>query len=345
MREVRQASAAAGYFAALAPEEVGGGGLGFQALYRMWEAVFEFCGAEYWLGHQALSHWSRGPSHLYMAATPDLRAEILPDLFAMSEPDAGSDIWRMSTVARPVEGGWLLNGTKQWVTNSPYADWVLVFAVTDRALFQTKRGGLTGFVIPASSEGFRVDSVISMFGHAGGDEGILSFQEVFVPQRQVLGQPHDGLKLALSGVSMGRMYNSGRAVGMAKWALAKALAYAEDRVTFGRPLIENQAISFPLAESAMEVHAARLMGLDAARALDAGRPARALVSMSKAYSTETAVRALDRAVQVHGAMGFANETALSQAWQAMRRTCVADGSSEMMRVQIVKHLRSHGLAF
>ena len=134
-----------------------------------------------------------------------------------------------------------------------------------------------------------------------------------------------------------------RAVGLARWALAKALAYAEDRETFGKPIIENQAISFPLADAAMEIHAARLMGLDAARALDRGEEVRTRVSMCKAYSIEVATRAIDHAVQVHGAMGFTNEMHLSEAWQQMRRTRVADGSAEMMRRNIVKHLRMKGV--
>ena len=349
--EVREASAEAGYYTALAPEAVGGGGLGFEALYRVWETVFEFCGAELWLGHQAIGHWSRGPSHLYLEVAQALRDAVLPELacgtkttcFAMSEPDAGSDIWRTRTSAKRVDGGWLLNGTKQWVTNSPYAAWILVFAVSDPAAFATRKGGMTGFLVPADAPGFRVDSVIALFGHSGGDEGILSFDDVFVPDVQVIGEPGDGLRLAMSGISMGRMYNSARAVGLARWALAKAVAYGEDRETFGKPIIENQAISFPLADAAMEIHAARLMGLDAARALDRGEDARTRVSMCKAYSIEVAARAIDHAVQVHGAMGFTNEVHLAEAWQQMRRTRVADGSSEMMRRAIVKHLRTKGV--
>lgn len=350
MREVREASARAGYYPILAPQEVGGAGLGFEALYRVWETVFEFCGGEYYLGHQAICHWSRGPSHLYRYVEPEFRKEVLPQLiagrettcFAMSEPDAGSDIWRMRTKAERVHGGWVLNGTKQWVTNSPYADWVLVFAVSDRNTFETHKGGLTGFLVRTDSPGFSVDSVIQMFGHSGGDEAILGFRDVYVPDRQLVGAPHQGLELALSGVSIGRMYNSGRSVGLARWAMRQALAYAEERETFGRPLIDNQGISFPIADAAMELHAARLIGLDAARTLDRGEPARMKVSMAKVFSTEAAFRAIDHAVQVHGAMGFTNEVHLTAAWHGMRRTRVADGSAEMMRIQIVKHLRRDG---
>jgi acyl-CoA dehydrogenase len=349
--EVRQASAAAGYYTALAPAAVGGGGLGFEALYRLWQTVFETCGAQWWLGHQAIGHWSRGPSHLYLEVASELREAVLPDLasgtkttcFAMSEPDAGSDIWRTRTKATKVEGGWLINGVKQWVTNSPYADWILVFAVSDPVAFAARAGGMTGFLVPADAPGFRVDSVIALFGHSGGDEGILSFSDVFVPDVQVIGPPGEGLRLAMSGISMGRMYNSARAVGLARWALRKAIAYGEARDTFGKPIIENQAISFPLADAAMELHAARLMGLDAARALDRGENVRTRVSMCKAYSIEAAIRTIDHAMQVHGAMGFTNEIHLAEAWQQMRRTRVADGSAEMMRRAIVKDLRARGL--
>jgi acyl-CoA dehydrogenase len=183
-----------------------------------------------------------------------------------------------------------------------------------------------------------------MFGHAGGDEAILGFHDAFVPDCQVLGQPHNALALMLSGVSTGRMYNAGRGVGVARWALRKALSYAEDRKTFGEALIENQAISFPLADSATDLHAARLMGLDAARALDRGESARLEVSMAKLFATEAAFRALDHAIQVHGAIGFTNELHLTAAWHGARRVRIADGSAEILRMQIVKQIRQHGFA-
>lgn len=351
--EVRRASASAGFYTMLLASDLGGGGLGYEALFRLWETLFDVCGSEYWLGHQAISHWSRGPSHLYELMDPDFRDEVYPGMlngeltscFALSEPDAGSDIWRLRTIAERVEGGWVLNGTKQWSTNAPYADWCLVFVVSDRDAFNERHGGVTGFMVDMRAKGVLLESVIRMFGHAGGDEGIISFQDVFVPDRQVIGEIGLGLAYAMSGISTGRIYNSARAIGLAKWAVAKALAYAEERITFGAPLIENQAISFPLADAAMELHAAHLMGLDTARALDEGRQVRREVSMTKTYSVDMAIRAIDHAIQVHGAMGLTNELHLTEAWQQMRRTRIADGSSEMMRIQIVKALRRDGINF
>ncbi|HVX20593.1 MAG TPA: acyl-CoA dehydrogenase family protein [Acidimicrobiales bacterium] len=348
MREVRQASARAGYYTMCVPVALGGAGLGFEALFRGWEAVFRTCGTDHWLGYQALAHWARGPGSLLAAMSPEVQEELAPGLmdgtlsmcFAMSEPDAGSDIWAMRTEAAPSGTDWVLNGTKQWITNSPYADHAVVFAVTDRAQLVARRGGITAFAVPTATPGFAVDSLIPMFGHSGADEGIVSLRDCTVPESRIVGHLHGGLRLAMAGVSEGRMYNSARAVGLARWALAKAADYAESRVTFGRPIIENQGVAFPLAESAMEVHAARLAGLDCARALDRGEADRVRVSMTKAFCTESAVRAIDRAVQVHGGMGFTNEMGLAEAWQQVRRICVADGSAEMMRRQIAKGLRS-----
>ncbi|WP_116996718.1 acyl-CoA dehydrogenase family protein [Desertimonas flava] len=347
LREVRERSAAAGFYTMLVPTELGGGGLGAVALYRAWETVYRVCGAEAWLGYHAVAHWSRGPSPLLAKASAKIRDALLGPLlrgettlcFAMSEPDAGSDVWRMRTAATPVAGGWELSGTKQWITNAPYADYAIVFAVDDHAAFRARSGGLSAFVVPVDRPGFSVDSVIRMFGHVGGDEGIVSLDRVVVGSEYLLGERGAGLGLAMSGVSTGRLYNCARSVGLARWALDKALRYASDRVAFGRPIIDNQGIGFPLAEAAMRVHAARLAGLHAARLLDAGRPARLEVAAAKALSTETAVATIDTAMQVHGAMGFTNELGLAEAWQQVRRICVADGSAEMMRRQVLKLLR------
>lgn len=345
--EVRQASARAGYYAMLVPEEFGGGGLGYEALFRAWEQVFYTCSSRFFLGFWSIAHWARGPSRLVRHFDPSLRDRVLPDLlaghtslcFAMSEPDAGSDAWMMSTTAERTTDGYVLNGTKQWITNSPYADAAIVFAVTDRAAAAQRRGGISAFYVPTSTPGFRIDSVLQMFGHNGGDEGIVSLHDVHVPHDHLIGDEGSGFTIALEGVSTGRLYNTGRSVGLARWATELALAYAEERRTFGRPIIENQAVSFPLAESVMDIHAARLMGLDCARRLDRGESAKLELSMCKAFATEAAARAIDRAVQVHGGMGFTNEIGLAEAWQHARRICVADGSAEILRRTIVQLIR------
>ena len=347
IRAVRQASAEAGYYAMLTPVELGGGGLGFEALYRAWETIYRECGSLHWLGYWSVAHWARGPSKVLLHASEHVRATVAPQLldgtesmcFAMSEPNAGSDAWMMASTAVRVDGGWALSGTKQWVTNGPYADYALVFAVVDHTAARSRRGGIGAFLVPTNSPGFRVDSVIEMFGHPGGDEAILSLDEVFVPDDYVIGEIGNGMTIAMSGVSSGRLYNSARSVGLARWAIAMAAEYAEQRQAFGRSIIEFQAVSHKLADAVMEIRAARLLGIDCARRLDRGAIGRTDLAIAKAYSTEMAVRAIDSAVQAHGAMGFTNELGLAEAWQQVRRIRIADGSAEILREQIVKSIR------
>lgn len=352
MREVRMASASAGYYSMLAPTEVGGEGLGYDALFRAWELVFEHCGSRQWLGWYALAHWTKGPSPLLAHVGPTVRERYLPGLlsgqdtmcFAMSEPDAGSDAWRMRTRAERVDGGWVLNGAKQWISNAAHADLAIVFAVTDPEQTARKQGGVSAFLVPTSSPGFAVTSVIPMFGHVGSNEGIIQLDQLTVPDDHVLGAVGKGFPLAMQGVSLGRLYNAAKGVGLGRWGLGQAAAYVRDRMTFGAALASHQAISFPLADSAMQLHAARLVALDCARLLDSGQPARTELAMAKATATEAGVLALDRSMQAHGAMGFTNELGLAEAWQLLRQVLVADGSSEILRRQILRSLLADGLA-
>jgi acyl-CoA dehydrogenase len=276
-----------------------------------------------------------------------IRREIFPQLmsgektmcFAMSEPDAGSDLWQMRTTARRRGDRWVINGLKQWMTNGPYADFALVFAVTDSEQLARRRGGISAFLLDASAPGYRVDSVIKMYGHVGSNEAILSFTDVEVSSDWLMGTLDEGLGFGLSGTTVGRLYNAGRSVGLSRWALELALDYTASRRAFGSPVIDYQGVSFPLATCAMEVHAAHLMGLNAARVIDAGQPGTLEAAMAKTYSTEMAGRVIDQAVQALGGMGLTNEVHLTQAWQELRAVRIADGSAELLRRLIVGRLR------
>jgi acyl-CoA dehydrogenase len=348
LREVRMASAEAGYYLMLAPESLGGSALGYEALYLVWETIFRACGARHWLGWHAVAHWTKGPSPIFEHVQPAVLDRYLPDLasglrttcFAMSEPDAGSDAWMMRTRAVETADGWRLDGEKQWISNAAHADLAIVFAVTDPEAAAARRGGITAFLVPTDTSGFGVYSVTRMFGHAGGHEGIVQLAGAEVGHDHVIGEVGNGFGLALAGVSLGRLYNAAKGAGLARWALDMALDYVQEREAFGKRVAEFQGITFPLADSAMEVHAARLVGLNCARLLDAGLPARKELAFAKAYSSEAGARAIDRAVQAHGAMGFTNELGLAEAWQALRQVLVADGSSEILRRTILRQLLS-----
>jgi alkylation response protein AidB-like acyl-CoA dehydrogenase len=346
IRQVRQTSAAAGFYTMTLPATIGGGDIGWEGLYRVWEQVFRQCGAQRWLGHHAVAHWTKGPNPLLAELDPEVRSRYLPGLaagttsmcFAMSEPDAGSDSWMMQTRAVPAPGGWSITGTKQWISNGAHAELAIVFAVTDLEASRARRGGIGAFVVPTASPGFEVGGVMPMFGQLGGNEAVLHLTDVFVPDDHVLGDPGRGFSLAMGGVSLGRLYNCAKAVGLAEWAMGQVTGFVADRVTFGVPLAQHQALAFSLADCAIQLRAARLVSLDSARLLDAGRPARTELAMAKVHTTETAVMVIDTAMQLHGAAGFTNELGLSEAWVQARAARVADGTGEILRRQISRDL-------
>jgi acyl-CoA dehydrogenase len=344
--EVRRAAARAGYYNMCVPESLGGGGLGHLAYYAGWEALFHLCGPQNWLMLYVISHWAFGPSRLLEKVTQEARERVLAPMmageasmcFGLSEPGAGSDAAAITTRAVADNQGWRITGRKIWTSNAPVADYCIVFAVTDAERAGRRAGGISAFLVPTSSPGFEVQRVIKLFGHIGGDEAELRLEDVRVEPWQLVGELNNGFAAALYGVSLGRIYNSARAVGYGRWALEKALDYAKMRPAFGQKIAEYQGVTFPLAESAMELHAAHLMGLNAATLLDQGEPAVKELSMAKAYSVQVGYRAVDRAMQTHGAMGFTNELGLHHAWHALRIVNVADGTNEILNRTVVQRL-------
>jgi len=353
LRQVRIASARAGYYNALAPREIGGEELGPGASYHAWERLHHRYGPARLLPYQTLAHWTNGPSLLVAAMTEVARKQVEEAIvsgdktvcFAMSEPEAGSDAWSMRTTARRENDAWVLNGSKQWISNSPYADYAFVFAVTDGELRKRKKGGISCFFVPMDAPGFTIDRVIKLFGHGGGNESILALTEVRVPDEYLVGELHQGFALAMGGVSEGRMYNAGRCVGLARWALEQATEYAKARHTFGQPIASYQGVSFQLAECAIEIYAAKSMAEDCARLLDTGAPAVRELAMVKAYTTEMCFRVFDRCMQVLGGMGLTNETRFYDGWHQARTVRIADGSGEIMRKTIASRLLRGELAF
>lgn len=345
LRSVRKSAAKAGFYTMFAPTDVGGGGLGATDYFLAWEFLHSYCGPDRILPMQAIAHWASGPGPVLRAFTP-AQAEVANALntgqslmcFALSEPEAGSDVWNMSTRAVPDGADWLLTGTKQWITNSPIADYVLVFAVTDSDKKRAKSGGITAFLVSADSPGFRVDSVIKLFGSIGSNEAILSFSEVRVPSSAVVGKIDAGFDVAVAGVSLGRLFNTARSVGLATWALDAAANYAGSRKAFGQAIGDYQGVSFPIADSASEIYAARCMGLEAARRIELGLNASLQVDMAKGFAVEMCHRVFDRAMQVHGGMGFTSELRLYEGWHHSRILRVADGSAEILRRNIARRV-------
>jgi acyl-CoA dehydrogenase len=345
-RKVRMEAAKAGYYTVLAPEELGGGGNGAVTAFHVWEFLHDTYGPEYDLPYHSVSHWSRGPGPFLLSLNEGPRAEVLPGLvsgettscFAMSEPDAGSDAWMLRTRAVRDGDSWVMNGSKQWITNGPHADYAFIVAITDPDAVATRGGGVSCFFTRTSVPGFSVDGVIRLFGDIGGDEAILSFHDMRVPADQIVGSEGEGFRMALANVSTGRLYNSSRCVGLAKWAMRKAVGYSQTRIAFGKPIGENQGVSFMLSDIAIEASAAKWMGLHCAWMIDNGQSAVKETAMTKAFATEACFRAYDRAIQAFGGLGVANETLLYKGLHTGRRVRIADGSAEILRRTIAQRL-------
>lgn len=352
-REVRRASSAAGFYCTPVSVDLGGDGVGPTSMFMLWEALFRRFGPARPLPYQVLAHFATGPSVALVQLREEPRKNVLPQLlsgeatlcFALSEPDAGSDALAIKSEARRVGSEWSITGTKQWITNGAHADYALVFAVTDRERARQRKGGITAFLVDTNTPGFQVDSVIKLFGHVGGHESILHFENVRVPEERVVGEVHEGLGIALAAISDGRVYNCARAVGLARWALECASEYAKSRMAFGHPISDYQAIQWHLADSAMEIYAAKCMSLDSAQKLESGRRARKELAMAKAFATEMACRSIDRCMQVLGGMGVTRETKLFDAWEQVRVIRIAEGSGEIMRRTIAKELLSGDYEF
>ncbi|OJY09283.1 MAG: hypothetical protein BGP05_10265 [Rhizobiales bacterium 62-47] len=346
IRDIRMLSAEAGFYAMCAPTELGGGGLGHLVYYVAWEAIYRRLGSQGVVIPWVIAHWAFGPSRLLTQVTDEARRRCLAGMmsgetsmcFGLSEPGAGSDASMIQTRAVKSGRGWRIAGRKLWTSNAPTAEWCIVFAITDAGKAARKAGGISAFLVPTDASGFSVESVVRLFGHAGGHEGALVLDDVEVQPWQLVGQLDEGFKIALYGVSLGRVYNSARAVGQGRWALEMALDYAKQRQAFGAPIADYQGVSFPLAQCATELHAAHLMGLNAAMLLDRGDKAVKELSMAKAYAVQAGFRAVDRAMQTHGGMGLTNEVGLVHAWHDLRIVNIADGTNEILTRTIAQRL-------
>ncbi|MBV9995248.1 MAG: acyl-CoA dehydrogenase family protein [Caulobacteraceae bacterium] len=346
-RRARMKSAEAGFYTMFCSKKFGGEDLGIRLWFLCWESMFHRYGMpKTQLVYEILSTFFSGPHEVWNHASEELRAEVMPGLatgklqgcFGLTEPDAGSDSWMMRTQAVRDGSDWIINGSKQWTTNSPTADFIMLYAVTDKAMLTARKGGVTCFYVPTSTPGFKVESVLSILGELGGNEGILSFTDMRVPDKYRIGELNRGFDLAMLGVRHGRLANAGRTLGTARWALEKAIDYAKVRRTFGAALAEHQTIQNYLADATIKLYAGRLMALDAATKADLGRDIRTEASMAKAFCTQAAFEIIDKCMQIHGGMGLANETKLYQALHQARATHVTEGPNEIQRRSIAQNL-------
>ncbi len=252
--------------------------------------------------------------------------------FALSEPEAGSDPGAMRTAARKVEGGWVIDGVKQWITSGAQAGVFVVWARTGGP----GTGGISCFLVPGGAKGLSVGKHEDKMGLRGSNTSSLTFDGVAVPDDALLGDLGGGFKIAMMALDGGRIGISAQSIGIATAALEEAIAYAKDRKQFGKPIGDFQALQFMIADSRAELDASRLLCLRAATMKERGVPFSKEASMSKVYSTEAANRICNRAVQIHGGYGYIREFAAERHLRDVRVTTIYEGTSQVQRIVIAR---------
>ncbi|MBL8447004.1 MAG: acyl-CoA dehydrogenase family protein [Zoogloeaceae bacterium] len=257
--------------------------------------------------------------------------------FCLTEPHVGSDAGAIRTTATRDGDGWVLNGVKQFITTGKYADVAIVFAITDKT---AGKKGISCFLVPTATPGYIVARIEEKMGQKASDTAQILFENCRVPASAMMGAEGEGYKIALSNLEAGRIGIAAQSVGMARAALEAALRYAKERETFGKPIIEHQAVNFRLADMATLVDAARLMVWRAATLKDAGKPCLKEASMAKMFASEAAEKVASDAIQIHGGYGYVSDFPVERIYRDVRVCQIYEGANDIQRLVIGRALAS-----
>jgi butyryl-CoA dehydrogenase len=318
------------------PEKFGGAGADYVSYVIAAEELARACASTsvVLLAHSSLATWP-----VYQFGTEAQKERYLHDMasgrrlgaFALTEPGAGTDAAAGTTTAMVHADGYALNGSKIFITNAPYAEVYIVFAKTD-----PERGprGMSAFIVEKDTPGLSVGEAEHKLGIRGSSTPPLYFADCRVPKDALLGQEGDGFKIAMQTLDGGRIGIAAQAVGIAQAALDASVAYAKERVQFGKPIAANQAIQWMIADMATQVDAARLLTYRAAWCIDNGRPYSTEGAMAKLFASETATRVADRAIQIHGGYGYTESYPVERNYRDAKITELYEGTSEVQRMVI-----------
>ncbi|CAI3787909.1 Acyl-CoA dehydrogenase [Pseudomonas sp. MM227] len=334
---------ALGLLGMVVPEQWGGSYTDYVA-YAL--AVEEISAADGALGALMSVHNSVGCGPLLNYGSPAQQDTWLAGLasgevigcFCLTEPQAGSEANNLRTRAVLDGEHWVIDGAKQFVTNGRRAKLAIVFAVTDPEL---GKKGLSAFLVPTDTPGFSVDRSEHKLGIRASDTCAITLSQCRVPAANLLGERGKGLNIALSNLEGGRIGIAAQALGIARAAFEAALGYARERVQFGKPIIEHQSVANLLADMQVQVNAARLLVLHAARLRSAGLPCLSEASQAKLFASEMAERVCSSAVQVHGGYGYLEDYPVEKYYRDARITQIYEGSSEIQRMLIARELRNY----
>ena len=286
-----------------------------------------------------------GSQGIVMDGTPEQKARYLPRLasgeivgsFALTEPDVGSDAGSLRTSARRTQGGWLLNGTKRYITNAPHAGLFTVFARTDPE--SRNAGGVSAFLVEGGVPGLRLGKADKKMGQRGAHTSDVIFEDCFVPDDGLLGgREGQGFKTAMKVLDRGRLHIAAVCVGVAYRLIEESLRYAMERKQFGQPIAEFQLIQAMLADCRTEAYAGRCMVLESSRKKDAGENVATDAACCKLFCSEMVGRVADRAVQIHGGAGYIADYAVERFYRDVRLFRIYEGTSQIQQLVIARNM-------
>jgi len=324
-------------------QEYGGTGTGTLMLNMAVEEIAKACASSALI----LMIQELGTLPIKLFGSEELKQRFLPKAasgewlaaFALSEPDAGSDPGGMRTRAVRDGDEWVINGVKNWITNTGVADFYICFAVTDPDAGHSR--GITAFVVEADRPGFSVGKLEHKLGIRGSPTGQPVFEDVRVPQENVIGEVNQGFKVAMATLDRSRLGVAAQALGIAQGATDYAAAYAKEREQFGKPISTFQAIQFKLADMESKTAAARELVYRACCKVDAGEPDLGKYSaMAKLVASDTAMWVTTEAVQVLGGYGYVNEYPVERMMRDAKITQIYEGTNEIQRLVIARHITS-----
>lgn len=329
-----------GFMGVLVPVEYGGSGLGYFEYSAVVDEMAQVCGS---IGLSVAAHNSLCTGHILYFANEEQKKKYLPKLatgeslgaWGLTEPNTGSDALRMKTVAKKVDGGWVINGAKNWITHGISGDVAVVLARTGELLDSR---GISAFIVERGTPGFKGGKKENKLGMRASETAEMIFEDCFIPEDALLGEEGEGFIQAMKILDGGRISIAALSLGIAKGAYKAALQYSKEREQFGQPISSFQGISFKLADMATEIEASQLLIDQSCYLKNEGLPMTKESAMAKYYASEVAVRSSTEAVQIFGGYGYTKDFPVEKFYRDSKLCTIGEGTSEIQKIVISRQI-------
>ncbi len=329
-----------GFMGVLVPEEYGGSGLGYFEYATVIDEIAQVCGS---IGLSTAAHNSLCTGHILSFGNEEQKKKYLPKLasaewigaWGLTEANTGSDAMRMQCVAKKVEGGWVINGSKTWITHGKSGDVAVVLARTGDLLDSR---GISAFVVERGTEGFKAGKKENKLGMRASETAEMVFEECFIPDENLLGEEGEGFIQAMKILDGGRISIAALSLGIAKGAYKASIQYSKEREQFGQPISNFQGISFKLADMATEIEASQLLIDQSCYLKNAGLPMTKESAMAKYYASEVAVKASTEAIQIFGGNGYTKNYPVEKFYRDSKLCTIGEGTSEIQKLVISRQI-------